>query len=288
MNVALYSKKLRPEQIPEVVGIVKLLLEKNCTLLIWHTLYDDVKSELPNIKNIETFDEPINKDSNIDVILSIGGDGTILDTVHLVKRSDIPIAGINVGSMGFLASIQKDEVSEALNEIIEKRCTTQKRTLLSASFKNHKYMAINEISINKKDTASMITSSVWVNDQFMYSFRADGIIVATPTGSTAYSMSCNGPIVTPDSNIFLITPIAPHNLSVRPIVIPDNSIIKIKIESRENIAIVTVDGKSFNIDNDTIILLRKSEHKVRLIQRLNENFFSTLRTKLNWGQDIRI
>ncbi|MDD3737753.1 MAG: NAD kinase [Lentimicrobiaceae bacterium] len=288
MNVALYSKKLRPEQIPEVVGVVKLLLKKNCKLLIWHTLYDDLISELPEIENVETFDEPITKCSNIDLILSIGGDGTIIDTVHLVKCTNVPIAGINVGSMGFLASIQKDEVSEALNEIIKRRYTTQKRTLLSILFNEHKYMAINEISINKKDTGSMLTNSVWVNDQFIYSFRADGIIVATPTGSTAYSMSCNGPIVTPDSKIILITPIAPHNLSVRPLVIPDNGTIKIKIESRENIALVTVDGKSFNINNDTVILVRKSEHKVRLIQRLNENFFSTLRTKLNWGKDIRI
>jgi NAD+ kinase len=211
--------------------------------------------------------------------------------VRLVRDSGIPIAGINLGRMGFLSSIPRSEIVSAVDDIIENRYRIVKRTLISllspqTLFSDFSF-AFNELSINKKENASLVVVHVWVNDQLLHSYWADGLIVATPTGSTAYSLSCGGPILTPDSSNFVITPIAPHNLSVRPVVIPDSSLVRIRVDSRDQQALLGLDSQSAIITPDIELVIGKAEFEINLVQRFNETFFSTIRAKLNWGSDIR-
>jgi NAD+ kinase len=225
------------------------------------------------------------------MLISIGGDGTMLDSVRLVRDSGIPIVGINLGRMGFLSSIPRSAIIPAIDDIFNKRFQLVKRTLLclhspSDLFSDFGY-AINEISINKRDTSSMVVVHTWVDGHFLNSYWADGLLIATPTGSTAYSLSCNGPILTPDSSNFVITPIAPHNLSVRPVVIPDNSLIRIRVESRDNQALISLDSQTATLNANTELLIGRADFQINLVQRADETFFSTIRAKLHWGSDIR-
>ena len=215
----------------------------------------------------------------------------MLHSVQLVRDSGIPIAGINLGRMGFLSSIPRSEIISAINDILTNRFTIVKRTLIcllspKTLFSDFNY-AFNELSINKKENSSLVVVHVWVNDQLLHSYWADGLIIATPTGSTAYSLSCGGPILTPDSRNFVITPIAPHNLSVRPVVIPDNNLIRIRVDSRDQQALVGMDSQSAVITPDIELVVGKADFEINLVQRQNENFFSNMRAKLNWGSDIR-
>jgi NAD+ kinase len=226
-----------------------------------------------------------------DLLFSVGGDGTMLHSVRLVRDSGIPIAGINLGRMGFLSSIPPGEILAAVGDILGNRFHIVKRTLISLKsppdlFSDFNF-AFNELSINKKENSSLVVVHVWVNDQLLHSYWADGLIIATPTGSTAYSLSCGGPILTPDSNNFVITPIAPHNLSVRPVVIPDSSLIRIRVDSRDHQALVGLDSQTAVITPENELVVGKAEFEINLVQRQNETFFSTIRAKLNWGSDIR-
>jgi NAD+ kinase len=193
--------------------------------------------------------------------------------------------------MGFLSSIPRSEIINAVDDILQNRFRIVKRTLISLLSPKDLFddfsFAFNELSINKKENSSLVVVHVWVNDQPLHSYWADGLIIATPTGSTAYSLSCGGPIITPDSSNFVITPIAPHNLSVRPVVIPDSSIIRIRVDSRDQQALVGLDSQTAVITPDIEMVVGKADYEINLVQRLNENFFSTLRAKLNWGSDIR-
>lgn len=215
----------------------------------------------------------------------------MLDSVRLVRDSGIPLAGINLGRMGFLSSIPRPEITMAVEEMATGNYRIEKRTLLclespTGLLPDFNY-AFNEVSINKKETSSMVVVHVQVDQQPVHAYWADGLIVATPTGSTAYSLSCNGPILTPASAAFVITPIAPHNLSVRPLVIPDDSLIRIRIESRDGQALLCLDARSATIGPEDEIVIRKAGFHINLLQRPGETFFSTLRAKLNWGSDIR-
>lgn len=193
--------------------------------------------------------------------------------------------------MGFLSSISKEEIGQAVNALIRGDYTLEKRALLSVETPQHLFgdmnYALNELTVNKKDTGSMILVHVYIDDKLLNSYWADGLIIATPTGSTAYSLSCNGPIITPDSENFVITPIATHNLTVRPVVIPDKSIIRLKVEGRMSQYLIGLDSRNSIIDSDTEIVVKKEKFFINLVQRVGDDFYTTIRQKLMWGRDVR-
>jgi len=230
-------------------------------------------------------------DDSIDCMISLGGDGTLLDTVTFVKDTGIPVLGINYGRLGFLANIGKEELQSAIEALVNRQFVTDKRTLLHLDaniplFGDTPY-ALNEFSLHKKDSSPMIKIHTYLNGELLNTYWADGLIVATPTGSTGYSLSCNGPIVFPDSASFVITAVSPHNLNIRPIIIPDNNIVSFEIEGRTDGFICTLDSRKETVPKEVQIAIKKEEFGINLI-RLNENnFLQTLRNKLSWGLDKR-
>lgn len=291
MKVAIFGKEFNSNQLHYIRILADALENKGCKILIWRPFYDFIKDRIIFRQEITLYNDHADLKGQADLLFSVGGDGTMLHSVQLVRDSGIPIAGINLGRMGFLSSIPPAEITAAVEEIMENRYRIVKRSLISllsphTLFNDFNY-AFNELSINKKENSSLVVVHVWVNDQLLHSYWSDGLIIATPTGSTAYSLSCGGPILTPDSNNFVITPIAPHNLSVRPVVIPDSSLIRIRVDSREHQALVGLDSQSAVIIPENELIVGKAKYEINLVQRLNETFFSTIRAKLNWGSDIR-
>ncbi len=291
MRIALFGKEFNPDQLGYFRILTEALEKRGCKLFIWEPFHNFLKSKITFNHEITLFNDHNDLKGKADLLFSVGGDGTMLHSVRLVRDSGIPIAGINLGTMGFLSSIPRTEIISAVDDILENRYCIVKRTLISLHSPQNLFndfnFAFNELSINKKENSSLIVVHVWVNDQQLHSYWADGLIIATPTGSTAYSLSCGGPILTPDSSNFVITPIAPHNLSVRPVVIPDSSLIRIRVDSRDHQALVGLDSQSAIITPDNELVVGKAEFEINLVQRFNENFFSTIRAKLNWGSDIR-
>ncbi len=244
-------------------------------------------------KPYATFHSHTELDRSFDMLVSIGGDGTILRAAALVGDLGIPILGVNAGRLGFLASVQKENIADFLQLVLEKKYTISKRTLLSLRCipENKAIKAINfamnEISVSRKDTTSMITIDTYLNDEFLNSYWADGLIIATPTGSTGYSMSCGGPILTPDVKSLVITPIAPHNLTARPLVIPDKTEIRLKVSGREENYLVSLDSRITSIKNESTLIIKKTPFKINMIEISGETFLKTLRNKLLWGEDKR-
>lgn len=291
MKIAIFGKEFNNDQLVYFRILTEVLENRGCQLLIWRPFYDFLNNQVHFKNSISFFESHLDLEKSADMLFSVGGDGTLLHAVRLVRNSGIPVVGINLGRMGFLSSIPRSEIIPAVDDIITKRYHIVKRSLINllspaSLFADFAY-AFNEISINKKENSSMVLIHVWVNDQKLHSYWADGLIVATPTGSTAYSLSCGGPILTPDSNNFVITPIAPHNLSVRPVVIPDTSLLRIRVESRDHQALVGIDSQSAIITPDDELVVVKAGFEINMVQRENDNFFSNMRTKLNWGSDIR-
>jgi len=291
VNIALFGKTIQDEHLEYFRLLVDKLHENGCRLTIWESFYDQVKGKISFGDRLELFSRHDQLSSDVDFLFSVGGDGTLLDSIQLIRNSGVPVAGINLGRMGFLSSIPRTEIIQAVSDIMYGRYHIEKRSLICIESPIEIFgelsFALNELSINKKETASMVVVQVWIDDQFVSSYWADGLIVATPTGSTAYSLSCNGPIITPDSNSFVITPIAPHNLTVRPLVIPDSSRIRIRVDGREKQALVRLDSRVSTLSGHADLVVRKADFEVNHVQRLEENFFSTIRAKLNWGKDIR-
>ena len=232
-------------------------------------------------------------DKSYDFFFSIGGDGTILKSVTFVRDLDIPIVGINSGRLGFLATIQKEKITESIQNILQGNFSISERSLLSiettpeSSQIQPLNFALNEVAVNRKNTTSMIKVETLVNGEFLNSYWSDGLIVATPTGSTGYSLSCGGPVIDPSTNSLVITPIAPHNLNARPLVIPDNCVITLQVSGREENYLVSLDSRIATLDNETIITIKKSPFTIKLVQLLDDSFVKTLRKKLLWGEDKR-
>lgn len=231
-------------------------------------------------------------DGQVDMLLSIGGDGTMLDAVPLVGTSGIPMLGINMGRLGFISSVAKEEIHEAVQQIVAGRFTTESRTLLElvapqGVFHDKVNYALNEINIIRNPEHSLLAIKVFVNDVFLNTYWGDGILMATPTGSTAYSLSAGGPILTPDSHCFVITPIAAHNLTVRPIVIPDDSVVRIQVEGREKKFVFSMDSRVCALDTSVELVVRKADFCINTVRMEGTDFFSTIRNKLSWGKDNR-
>jgi len=227
----------------------------------------------------------------LDLAISLGGDGTFLRTAAWVGRQNIPILGINAGRLGFLADINTDEVETTLEEISRREYTIEKRTLLELEanppFRGTYNYALNEIAILKRDTSSMITIHTSLNEEYLTNYLGDGLLIATPTGSTAYSMSVNGPIIIPQASNFVLSPVAPHSLNVRPLVIPEDYHIRLKVETRNNNFLVALDGRSDIYPSGSEFLIRKADFTIQLVKRYPHNFYDTLRKKLLWGADAR-
>lgn len=291
MNVALFGKSIAESDIPYVQGLVARLESLGGKVFVYLPFQNVLKDRIVFTSPPVFFKEQADVRGKIDYLFSIGGDGTLLDTIPLIGNSGIPVLGINMGRLGFLSSISKEEIIPAVEDIIEKKYFIDQRTLLRlespAGLFGTFNSALNDITIYRNSPHSILTIHTYINNEFLNTYWADGLIVATPTGSTAYSLSCTGPIITPDSDNFVITPIASHNLTVRPIVVPDKSIIKISIEGRETECYLGLDSRNQKIDNSLELIIRKEDFKINLLRMPNKNFFQTIREKLKWGLDIR-
>ena len=227
----------------------------------------------------------------LDLVISLGGDGTFLRTAAWVGSQNIPILGINMGRLGFLADINTDDIETTLDEIFRKKYTVEKRSLLELEsvppFRGSYNYALNEIAILKRDTSSMIMIHTSLNEEYLTNYLGDGLLIATPTGSTAYSMSVNGPIIIPQANNFVLSPVAPHSLTVRPLVIPEDFCIRLKVESRNNNFLVALDGRSEIYPSGSEFIIRKADFTIKLIKLYPHNFYETLRKKFLWGADVR-
>jgi len=291
MNVALFGKSLVPTDATYIQALLNKLGSLKAEVFIHTSFYDTISGMVTFDRKPVRFSNQADIKGEVDFLISVGGDGTLLDTITLVGDSGIPIIGINMGRLGFLSSIAKNEILPAIDEIIEKKYSIDQRTLLKLETSNHMFgdfnYALNDVTVYKKTPISLLTIKTYINDEFLNTYWADGLIVATPTGSTAYSLSCTGPILTPDSANFVITPIATHNLTVRPIVVPDNSKISLVIESRGVDCFVGLDSRIEKIDNTIRLDIRKEDFKINLLRLSNQFFYKTIREKLKWGLDIR-
>ncbi|MFN8247070.1 MAG: NAD kinase [Ferruginibacter sp.] len=291
MKIAIYSRGVENNQLQDLNLLLDLLIGQGVEPVFFQDFFNQFYSAININAAYSTFNDSNILDSSIDCLISLGGDGTMLDTVTLVKDTGIPVLGINYGRLGFLANIGKEDIESALDSIINRKYVLDKRSLIHLDaniplFGDTPY-ALNEFSIHKKDSSPMIKIHTYLNGEFLNTYWADGLIVATPTGSTGYSLSCNGPVVFPDNSSFVITPVAPHNLNVRPIVVPDNTIISFELEGRTDGFLCTLDSRREIVAKEVQLAVRKEAFGINLI-RLNENnFLQTLRSKLSWGLDKR-
>lgn len=291
MRIAIYSRGVDNNQINDFKILMEALIQHGVEPVFYQDFFNKIYSSCNIGTSYSTFNNSDTLDADIDCMISLGGDGTMLDTVTLVKDSGIPVLGINYGRLGFLANIGPDEIDVALDALVNRKYVLDKRSLIHLDanvplFGDCPY-ALNECSLHKKDTSPMVKIHTYLNGEFLNTYWADGLIIATPTGSTGYSLSCNGPVLFPESSSFVITPVAPHNLSIRPIIIPDNTIVSFELEGRSDGFICTLDSRREIVTSDVQLAVRKESFGINLI-RLNENhFLQTLRNKLNWGMDKR-
>lgn len=291
MKAAIYSRVMEDDQQKDVRLFFDELEKQQIEPVIFQQFYEQIKDTIQLPADTKTFSLAEDLSSEIEFIISLGGDGTLLDTVTLVRDKNIAIMGINFGRLGFLASIGREEVKDAVKAIAKRMYVVDKRTMIHLDanipmFGNVRY-GLNEFSIHKRDTASMIKIHTYLNGEFLNTYWTDGLIVATPTGSTGYSLSCNGPVVFPDSANFVITPVAPHNLNVRPIIVPDSNIISFEIESRSDQIICALDSRREIVSKTVQLAVRKESFAINLVRLSENNFLQTLRNKLTWGLDKR-
>ncbi len=292
MKVAIYGQYYKVDDKIYVEELFQLLQKNNIEFVIEAHFYNHFKNSI-KLKNAQTFNSFEDLDSSFNFMFTIGGDGTILRAVTYLRDSNIPIVGINTGRLGFLATVKKEEIASSIDLLLKKEYITRQRSLLSISTSsknedlNNLNFALNEVSVSRNNTASMITIETYLNNEYLTSYWADGLIIATPTGSTGYSLSCGGPIITPEAKSFVLTPIAPHNLNARPLVIPDETTIKFKVTGREDKFFLSLDSRIITIESGTEISIKKAAFSLNMIEINQQTFIKTLREKLLWGQDTR-
>lgn len=293
MKVAIFGQYYQNDTKPIIKDIFVFFNRNNVELVIEEKFLEILYTEKIIEKKYATFSTHEDLNSSFDILISIGGDGTILRAATFVRDSGIPILGVNAGRLGFLAKVQKENIGTFLQIVIEKKYTISERTLLSLettpnnSINGNINFAMNEVTVSRKDTTSMITIETYLNDEYLNSYWADGLIISTPTGSTGYSLSCGGPVLTPDVKSLVITPIAPHNLNARPLVIPDDNEIKLIVSGREENYLVSLDSRISSISNNSELTIRKTPFKINMVEIPEETFLKTLRNKLLWGEDKR-
>jgi NAD+ kinase len=293
MKVALYGQYYLVSTEPIIKDIFVFFNENNVEMVIEATFLNMLYEKKIVSKEYKTFNSHTELDSSFDMLISIGGDGTMLRAVTLVRNSGVPLLGINAGRLGFLANVQKENIAAFMQLVLDKKYTLSQRTLLSltCSPENETILdldfALNEVSVSRKDSTSMITIETYLNGEFLNSYWADGLIIATPTGTTGYSLSCGGPILTPDVKSLVITPIAPHNLNARPLVISDDTEIVLRVTGREDQYLVSLDSRITSIQNESVLTIKKTPFKINMVEIQEETFLKTLRNKLLWGEDRR-
>jgi NAD+ kinase len=291
MNIALYCRNIRNEDVPVLQTILDVLASKKIGVFLHKKFFETIWKEIKTRSGVSTFSSHEDIKDKVDYMFSLGGDGTLLDTLTFIRNQNIPVVGINIGRLGFLANIGKDEIKTAIEAIESASYLLDKRTLLELQSNKPLFgevnYALNDVTIHKKDTSAMIVIHTYINGEFLNSYFADGLIIATPTGSTGYSLSCGGPIVIPTSENFVITPIAPHNLNVRPIVVSDSSVISFEIEGRNENFFCTLDARTEGIDTSFQLAVKKSSFSLNLVRLSDHHFLETLRGKLMWGADVR-
>ncbi|HLP65804.1 NAD kinase [Flavobacterium sp.] len=293
MKVAIFGQYYQNDTRPIIKDIFVFFNKNNVELVIEEKFLAILYEQQLLEKKYKTFNSYSDLDQSFDILVSIGGDGTILRAATYVRNSGIPIIGINAGRLGFLAKVQKENIESFLQIVLNKEYTISERTLLNLEFSpkitdfNHLNFAMNEVTVSRKDTTSMITIETSLNDEYLNSYWADGLIVSTPTGSTGYSLSCGGPVLTPEVESLVITPIAPHNLNARPLVIPDNTEIKLKVSGREEQYLVSLDSRIISVSNNAVLIIKKADFKINMVEIPHETFLKTLRNKLLWGEDKR-
>lgn len=291
MRIALVFSTIKPSYFPYLEMLLDAFQSSGIALAVEQEFHSTLLAQFPQLTDCAVFNDADSFKTQVDLVLSLGGDGTFLKTVLFVKDSQIPILGINMGRLGFLANVNKEKIGEALENLLQKNYSLNARTLLQMESKSGFFgannFALNELAIHKKDSASMISVEVHVGAEYLNNYWADGLIISTPTGSTGYSLSCGGPIVSPEAPIFVITPIAPHNLNVRPIIVQDNLEIRVRVNDRNYSHLLTLDSRSEHIEQPAELLIKKAPFTVQTIQFNNFSFFDTIRDKLLWGLDRR-
>lgn len=291
MKFAIFGQYYQNGSEEIITRVVSFLTKNNCTFIVEEKFYAYIKNIVP--ENTATFSHHSELDTSFAAFISIGGDGTILRAATYVRDKNIPIVGINSGRLGFLATVQQENIEILLGRILQNDYDISERSLLSLRCepKNPDLVdmnfALNEVTVSRKDTTSMITIATYLNGEYLTSYWADGLIIATPTGSTGYSLSCGGPILTPSVNSLVINPIAPHNLNARPLVITDDTEITLKVSGRENEYLVSLDSRITSVDNKTTLFIKKAPFAIKLIEFAEEDFLKTIRKKLLWGEDRR-
>lgn len=291
MRIAVYNRTFDEDDIEIIEDLFIQFQKFNCLPVIHEGMLENLKNAdlLPDQFDVFSKEKPLNKKT--DFLFSLGGDGTILDTVTYIGDKGIPILGVNMGRLGFLAGTASTEIEHALESLQKDSFKLDQRSLVHLDSSTGVFadapFALNEFSLLRKDSSSLIIVHTYINGEFLCSYWADGIIVSTPTGSTGYSLSCGGPVIFPQSNIFVITPVAPHNLNVRPIAVSDDNIISFEVEGRAEEFMCTLDSRSEKIDNSVSLAVRKENFKINLVRLEGQNFLQTLRSKMYWGIDRR-
>lgn len=291
MRVAIYGRKVNKQSSEYFVKLLHILDEFGWKPVLEEELNNQLIQKSGISANYEVFRDHKDFHSGLDLVISMGGDGTFLKTVSYIRNSGVPIMGINTGRLGFLANISKDTMFETLSQVKNKEYEFQLRSLLRVHTEEDLFgadnFALNELTLHKKDTSSMITVHASLDNKYLNTYWADGLIVATPTGSTAYSLSCGGPIITPGCQVHILNPIAPHNLNVRPMVVPDHFPISLEVEGRDRTYLLSLDGNSKSIRQGEQVVIRKAEFMINVIKFEDNNFLDTIRNKMLWGIDTR-
>lgn len=292
MKVAIYGQIYQDNTLDYVVELLDELEKESATVAIEEHFRSHLSQKL-NVTDYQSFDDDNGLDSSFDMFVSFGGDGTILRATTYVQDLGIPIVGVNTGRLGFLSTFKKEDVRKVVREFVQGAYTIVERSLVQvnagpqANEIGPLNFALNEITVSRKDTTSMIRVETHLNGEYLTSYWADGLIISTPTGSTGYSLSCGGPVIVPTAKSLVITPIAPHNLNARPLVISDDTVIRLKVSGREDHHLVSLDSRIATLENDIPIEVRKANFTINMIEYTSESFLKTLRNKLLWGEDKR-
>jgi NAD+ kinase len=290
-QIALYAKKVFKQDFSVFENLLKGIELLGWVPVLEKELAQQLHTKYHTTTTYKTFENHLDLQTGYDLMISLGGDGTFLKAVSFIRDSGVPILGINTGRLGFLSNLSKDQIAQTLERFNAGQYEFQKRSLLRVHTENDLFadenFALNELTLQKKDTSSMIKVHAYLGDKFLNTYWADGLIVATPTGSTAYSLSCGGPIITPGCQVHILTPIAPHNLNVRPVVVPDHMPISLQVEGRDRSYLLSLDGHSQHIKQGEKVTITKAEFMINVVKFEDNNFLDTIRNKMFWGSDTR-
>lgn len=291
MRIAIYGRRFKNSALPYIQQVFDCLHRLGIDPLVYDGFDGFISGKVKVATKLRVFKSHADIRGKVDVLISLGGDGTILDTVILVRDSGIPVIGINLGRLGFLASINKDEISSAIERLVNRQFTLDTRDLLSVESETDIFgdqnFALNDVIIHRRDNSAMMLIHAYLNGEFLNSYWSDGLIIATATGSTAYSLSCGGPIIFPGSENFVVTPVSPHNLNVRPVIISDSNTLSFELEGRSAKYLLSCDSRTEVIGSNLRFNVKKANFRFNLIRLNNESYLSTLRNKLLWGIDTR-